>query len=473
MVKLHYSNVPELPRIFLIVFVLSVIAGYLVVAIGWTVIAVLGLCAVSVWFFLSPRSAIQVYIVLMASLSAINFQADFPIRLGADVALSSVLIILTILHILSRKPVKMAMPVKLLVVLIMLMGFSLLFTPDWVQGVSRTFRWISNLSLCILIPAYFSGKHDVYRLLSLILIAAFAPLAYALWGFAIGLDTLEVVGHRVSYRARLLGAGGPWEVGGFLLTVLAVSFSLIFYHRERGDWQKTWILLAFAILVVGGIISTFYRASWLGMLVIVLLVGRRLPRLALTSLTALGAVFYFIPAIWLRVAEVTQPTSNAHLRFQIWDWALNQLFSEPIRLLTGFGVAAYEQLAFVDVTKFNLSSAHNYYVEILFALGIPGFVTFAMLLISLIMLAWQIYRDYTEPIYRAASLALFLALSALSTMALTSSIFDKAVISFYFWALVAITLIIADGPSKKRSKVKSAIVLPAVKTHTLSTMETK
>jgi putative inorganic carbon (HCO3(-)) transporter len=394
-----------------------------------------------------PRIFLQILIVFMISTISINLPLDFPIRLGLDVILSSLVIVRAIIWLTTtpRENFHLAKVSKIQILFIGSMLLSTLLSTDIIGGISIAVRQISYLSLCLLIPVYFPKAEDVRRLITLILLASIAPLISALWGLFLNIKTLSVLLHRVTYRATVIGdAAGPWALSAFFLVVIAAAYALLLYYQNKKETAKVILLMVFTFALIVGLMSTFYRSAWLGFVVMLLVSSRRKLSLTAFFVIIIGIICLIFPQVWQRVLDAFSTNSTASLRLMMWQWTLQVLLSHPVRLITGYGIAAfYDVLQEIGGAPWDyVLSPHNYYLSVLFNQGIPGLGIFLALLYQIYKLATDILKKSKDPLYRAAAEGILLMLIGISVMSISDSPYGQPSVALYFWVFVAIGIVI-------------------------------
>jgi O-antigen ligase len=438
----------------IVIAVLIGLAAYVInpLYIFFGLLAAIG-CIVSLF---APRLYLQIMIIALISTMAINIPSDFPIRLGVDVFISSILIIRAFIWVTLDAPknYRLQKVSKFQLFFIISMLLSTLLSPDIISGVSYTFRQISYLAFCLMLPAYFSKERDVYRLLVLVILASLPSLISSLWGLYTNLAFLKVIGHKVTYRAEVLGdAGGPWALSAFFLVIIAVSFTLIVYFLKIKNIQKTIFTITFVGIVILGLISTFYRTGWISFICMIFVVAaRRHLKIAAFFILVLVVLYILLPQIGERLYNAFDPKSTVYGRIELWTWTLKTIIADPVHLITGYGQSAF-YLVKQEVggaVWMEVVSPHNYYLSILFSQGIPGLTLFILMLYQIYLLSLNTSKKTDSPLYHSVAEGLLLALVGMAVMSIATSPFGNPSAAFYFWVLVGIGMI-ADNDIKQQS----------------------
>jgi O-antigen ligase len=202
----------------------------------------------------------------------------------------------------------------------------------------------------------------------------------------------------VNYHSGVFVQGGNERVLGYqapltenpndLALLLNVTFSLSvgLLFGESRRWARALILIVIA-LDVAAIISTFSRA---GFFVLVIVVGlfvwkiarRRGSTLAIFLAVAALACIPLLPGGYVQrigtsLDPKTDTTGSAQARWELTKAAVGYVARHPI---VGVGIAM-DQLAMNEQFGFGVwRNVHNIYLEYAVDLGLPGFVLFVMLL---------------------------------------------------------------------------------------------
>jgi O-antigen ligase len=450
MIAKNISEKIQINKVLFIVLCLPLILGIGYVTsnlnpftIMFLITAIMG----GVLLFFKPRIFLQILIVLMIVTVSINLPFDFPIRLGMDVILSSLVIVRAFIWLINAptENVRLTQVSKIHILFIGSMLLSTLLSPDIIGGISYAVRQISYLCLCLLIPVYFPKAEDVRRLLILILTASIAPLIFALWGLFNNLKTLSALLHNVTYRAEVIGnTSGPWALSAFFLVIIAATYALLLYYQNKKETAKVIILMVFSAALLVGLMSTFYRSAWIGFVAMLLFSSRRKLSLAVFFVIIIGVLSFIFPQVLQRIMDAFTAGSTVYGRLGMWQWTLQVLFTNPVRLITGYGMDAfYSVLQEIGGAPWaSVPSPHNYYLEIFFSQGIPGLGLFIALLYQIYQMASNIIKRTKDPLYRAAAEGILLMVVGIATMSISTGPLGNSSPAFYFWVFTAIGIVV-------------------------------
>jgi O-antigen ligase len=208
-------------------------------------------------------------------------------------------------------------------------------------------------------------------------------------GGALRLDSTVGVGIRVS---------GPYPVPEVLALALLMCFAATLYFIQVQG--RRWI--SFAVFAIGlelaGIFLTYFRAAWLGALIIIIAsFGLRPGRYARAAM-AVATTGLVVVVVLSQVGQSSaissrlNNTENIYTRLATWKQGIEIFRSHP---LAGVGVGRYQVAAAetpstaVDAVE-NQLGAHSSYILILAEEGIIGFAA----LVAVTLCAWLLIRAY-------------------------------------------------------------------------------
>ena len=240
---------------------------------------------------------------------------------------------------------------------------------------------------------------DVRFLLKCLLLAVAAANAIAIGNaagvFHIGITT---VGTEGNLAGRVFGAFGHANETSALIVALLPAYiaatlsatgvarllwmaagvgsaNLMIMTGSRGAFVGLLVAIIAGSVICRNIVS-WRRAALLAMVIVAIIV----PVFALVSL-GFGEVFTH------RVTElILSPGTSSGERTYIWQPVIDKMLKNPIAMITGFGWASYDVSGFVF-------SAHNYYLQLWFELGIAGLLSYLLLIRSLLVVARRSAAD--------------------------------------------------------------------------------
>lgn len=176
------------------------------------------------------------------------------------------------------------------------------------------------------------------------------------------------------------------EMMGLALPVTA-ALALV-----RRHWRERLVLVGFALLQAGGMLLSFSRGAWLGLVIsLAILAVLYDRRLLVAGMVLVLAAPYVLPPVLVErfVSSFSLEDSSNSYRLFIWRgaWALARAY-----LWTGTGLGAdtfvytYPEYMIIQTPA---PHAHSNYLEVLVELGVPGL---AALLWFLLTWTWEVCR---------------------------------------------------------------------------------
>jgi O-antigen ligase len=232
--------------------------------------------------------------------------------------------------------------------------------------------------------------------------------------------------------------GEPNTLGGYLVLLFSVATAIALSGAGRG-WRRGSGLLAIGCLPP--LLATLSRSSWLALaasLATLLVLSPERRRLAVVVVVALALLLVAHPrALEERILYTFHGEANAGLsvghvrldpsasaRLTSWSSALKGFAAHPI---LGWGVTGY---GFLDAQ----------YFRVLVELGIAGFATFGLLLVSLGRLLVRCRAVLREPLHRALALGLTAGYAGLLVHAVGTNTFLLIRIMEPFWLLTGLAV---------------------------------
>lgn len=295
-----------------------------------------------------------------------------------------------------------------------------------------------------------------------------AMAAYVIAG--VGLAVIGLIGTRwiekfppinaaVAHLPRLIrGVPGaeegfqPNAVGGSLLLFVPLQIALLAVGIDKAGRRSRWLrptqiaLLAVTTLTL---LLTQSRGAWAGLLVgtIAFFIWHtRTTRIlaGVAMLIGLIAVVRMGPG---HVADLTISQSGPGMssdvseRIELWQRAVSGVQDFPI---TGMGMNTFRTLMprmypmFRTKPNFDVAHAHNHLLQAALDLGIPGLIAYLAIWMIAAILLIQVYRQGTEPMYRAMAGGLGVGLIAQFMFGMTDTIALGAKVGILFWFALAL-----------------------------------
>jgi putative inorganic carbon (HCO3(-)) transporter len=319
----------------------------------------------------------------------------------------------------------------------LLVGASLVLSPDPVAGLDKTLRYVLFIVFFFLVVQLTGDRASVRRILRVLTLAASGAAAWALVAFLGG---------------ELDRAAGPIQDPNDFAYLMATVLPLAaFLFAEEPRRRVLWG--ACLALMLGATLATLSRGALVGLaaLLVWALASRRVAIVGvLGGLVTLGAVvlvalFFWSPLIEERVAQKGRiAEQNTASRLAFWDAASRMAYDHPI---VGVGPARYgeETDTYLLANPSGLEDpvVHNSYLEIAAEDGIPALLAFLVYLAGSWMLLARAGRR-SETAGDREGVRLATALQAAFVVAVVSAAFLSQQLALPLWLVGALAVAIAS-----------------------------
>jgi O-antigen ligase len=242
-----------------------------------------------------------------------------------------------------------------------------------------------------------------------------------------------------------LGWAGPNGLAAFLAQFALFFWGFCVFMKKRKVKLLGYGLVALTLLAT---MYTFSRASYIAVLFGVSLLGILKDRKLLVGVL----VFMFTWQVVLPVAvtervNMTQSSNgkleaSADERVRLWEAAKTSMLHNPI---FGTGYATYQLGNHVD----ELKDTHNWYVKVMVETGIIGIMLVLILLQQMLAVAYRVFKQTEDPLYRGLGLGLLLAVSACIELNLFGDRWNYIEVIGLLWVLTAAAIRILGFPKVK------------------------
>ena len=328
------------------------------------------------------------------------------------------------------------------------------------------------LMLVFLFSENVQTPETVDRLFFWLLLAATLVSSYALFQYFYYNPT-EHFFYKYSPKGNGVGStiGNPNFLGKYLVLIIPIVLALSLNGGSRLIMTGLFLSLT---LCFAALIATFTRASWLGLLagLAVLLYyawrnallngkGRRLVFIAISSVVIVCLFNTYSPAHGKRTAipspnqtrgEVIQKAVKSldiekgrgvATRLYVWDKTVCLIRERP---WFGYGLETFmlvfkkynQEYTEIFHDRVIIDRAHNNYLDIAFAMGLPGLATYLAILLSFVVQVWRLFKNLQD----RSNKMLVLGILAGFCGYLINDLFIFSVVSVSptFWSLMGLTL---------------------------------
>ncbi|MBI5464279.1 MAG: O-antigen ligase family protein [Ignavibacteriales bacterium] len=228
---------------------------------------------------------------------------------------------------------------------------------------------------------------------------------YAVWQVFAGVELWRGIAldHFGDYYRAVGFVGFYLTFAAFAMSVLSLSGNLAVELKGRPRALSALV----AVLSFLGIVVTFARSIWLGLLVMIPVAGflrsRRLGTIVSAGFALIAASILVIsPATRERAFSIADASQN-ETRLNLWATSLKMVQARPI---IGIGednfyeyFPAYKVEGFYDT----IVHPHNDYLNVAVSSGIPGLAAFVALWIVAIRTGFQAWKKARDPFLKGVS----------------------------------------------------------------------
>jgi putative inorganic carbon (HCO3(-)) transporter len=383
---------------------------------------------------------LQVEIVLLVLVAALPWEGllEYPTATISAVKILGLLIVTAYVFRTLRAGEVIRFPPTVLPVLLLgiLIGLSLLASPDQADGVSKAMRYALFITFFFLVTQLAATVDAATRVIRVIVLSGAVAAAWGVFAFISGAE------------AR---AGGPIEDPNDFAFLMATLIPLCFYLfvQER---RMRWLWGIAGVLLIAAVLATLSRGALVGLaaLFVWAVVTRRIPLtgvaaalVTLISVLALAFTFWG-PLINDRIERKGNIAGkNVESRQAYWSAALSMSADNPW-LGVGPGRFGEESGDYIRENPIVIPNpvVHNSYLEILAENGILALMCFlAFLAVTWRLLTGAYRRAKDEGDVRRTRLAT--ALQATMVVVLVSSAFLSAQVQIPFWLIGGLATAVA------------------------------
>lgn len=271
--------------------------------------------------------------------------------------------------------------------------------------------------------------------------------------------------HDTSYRVMQPFFQDHTSYGAALALLIPAMFIVI--KRGRNDFSIRFFNILLLGLLCIGLLFSYTRAAWAGILAVfalwaVLKLRIKIKTLILTALTALLLIAPFYNEIIYKMSKNTEVSSTDFLshmksmsniasddsnmeRINRWKCAIRMFEAKPI---TGFGPGTYmflyapfqhsEDKTKISTNAADLGNAHSEYLGLLADAGIIGSLSFIAILVTVLVIGFNLYNRTKNELTKETVLFLLLGLITYYLHAFLNDFLDMDKIASLFWGFIAI-----------------------------------
>lgn len=415
-----------------------------------------------------PEIALLFYTLVAVNLNS----ASLPLtvagaRVSPDIVLASLLIVGVLVRVLTTRRPLFSLSISLpYLVFLAVPLITLPWSPTPVESVRGILRFVSYYALMWLIVDTIRGKAQLRRMVLAIILSTALPVAIGLYQALSDSGQFIRAGELFN---RIYGlTGGPYTLAFYL--VMVTPLILIFFlgqgdqrdgsdaNTERWRFHRLWLGLLLSLAGIA-LVLTYIRGAWIALVIALMLLGvlrssLRYRQLLLTIPAAVGVVLLtFAPALE-RLQQATDPGSTLFGRIELWRLALDWWLANPINVLAGVGMKAFEYhnvllagptlpgLYWQQEARLIGSRPHNELFGFLLDVGLIGTIALAVAFFILTRLAITIHRRSQDADLRLVALSFLIGFAGLLVGSLSDNVFSQPAVTVYFWIMAGLVMAI-------------------------------
>jgi O-antigen ligase len=322
------------------------------------------------------------------------------------------------------------------------MAFSVLYAKEKSLALSETLRFFSYSILIIMLKLNYKEekyfKKIKFSYFSAVFITCLIGIIQAVTGM--GLEHKYFYVFNGVNKERIAATfGNPNSFAAFL--VMSIFPVIMFAIREKIKALKVMYSVLFA-LILCNIVLTWSRNAIVGTAVGLVILAAMYSLKFIIPIGVLGGISYFIPQIHTRIKDIGNSNLNES-RLRLWKTAVKMIKDHPV-----FGVGngnyisyydeyvkRYPELAYANFSRYPV---HNSYLKVVTEMGIPGGLTFAAVIITLLMKIYNTLKYSGSFIKKTFYTGFFASAVAFLFMNLSDNLLFVPQIAVYFWTFVAL-----------------------------------
>jgi len=192
----------------------------------------------------------------------------------------------------------------------------------------------------------------------------------------------------------------PNVMAGSLMLLLPIPLAWLLFGWGRLSWVERLLSGVAALLMVATLALTQSRGAWMALSAVLVVLVLLRWRWGWIGVILVGGLAIFLASrIGFRpILEAVVSSSSIggfDGRLEIWSRAIYMIQDFPF---TGIGMGSFMQVAdtlypFFQYSPGSIPHAHNLFLQVAVDLGLPGLIAWLALLITSLVLSWQLYRS--------------------------------------------------------------------------------
>ena len=243
---------------------------------------------------------------------------------------------------------------------------------------------------------------------------------------------------------RTVAFCGPLAFGNLLGIVMLFTITFMLWSDTK---KNNKIILLFTTLLFGlNLLCTLARGAWLGFLGgLFILFWLKNKKLLIFLATFCIILLLGLPPVYVDRFYSSFNTNDNLTRLVLWKAAIQLFLDHPIN---GVGIGNYSNMFQTKYTQgkdlTTTVHAHNNFLHYMAEMGIIGLLSFTWLMLAVLRLLYQNYKQNPDPNWRLFFLASFCGIIVFNIQGLTENTFADAETIRFFWFLLGLNVSISN-----------------------------
>lgn len=414
-----------------IAIAVALFVGYSTALLSMPVLIILSVFGILVGLCLvSPFAALSVLLILapLRTLIATEAQFQLPLDIGQSAFLAFMICWFIWSSLRGSSGIKrLWTPISTsLIIFLLITGLSAFCALSLSHWLTEWLKWVQIFVILILLVNMAAEGQKWEWLIFALVTSGVANAIIGIYEFLGGSGALHLLINNRFFRA--FGTfGQPNPFGGFmgLLIPLSLACFLGYALRLKSSPSRnkaahiglSMFYLFSSFILTAGILMSWSRGAWLGLVGALLVTVFMLPRNRRYGMIVFIIIAASLVAAWglglipasildrlgtssqeffaledVRGVDITPVNFAVVERLAHWQAAINMTVANPL-LGVGFGnyEVAYAQYRLLNWSE-SLGHAHNYYLNILAEIGLLGLLGYGKVLINIITMSWKASR---------------------------------------------------------------------------------
>lgn len=398
--------------------------------------SVVGVVLLVLFFLAWPRPALLFFLLIRSSLDITkNFFSVYltdSVQITGATTLSFVLIIGGLVYLLAHRKSFLEPPLAwsfLLFLALALIHF--LLVEELALSLMEFLRYFSAYLVYLLGWNLCRNERDLKVFINTILLSSLVPIVAGLY---------QGILNRGEYITGFMRAYGtfahPEPYAFYLILILALTLNLFLYFRPAG---RKLALLGLILPILVCVLFSFTRTAWFGCLMVIFFAACFRQKKLIWLFIALLLIFGLLSPLRSRFYDLSTSFNSLAYRLSIWKGGLEKMSSFPV---LGRGLGSFAQ---TDVLG---ELAHNDYLRLVFEVGLLGLLAHLILTVGVTIRLVTLLRSRLDGYVNSIVVAAFSTAVFFMAAGTINNLVFRAVLQWYFWALMAVALKVACWQEK-------------------------